>query len=109
MLNADQIHAGHSWDRSYDTIDLGDRKLAVPDARLFLHAHDVDRNLRDQPPNGPLFTTSAGQRLTAAAVQQQLRRVTRDIGQPLVSSWSSPAAQQHGHWMRRRGLTLQPL
>lgn len=109
MLNADQIYAGYSWDRSYNTIDLGDRKLAVPDASLFLHAHDVDRDLRDQPPDGPLFTTSAGKRLTAAGVQQQLRRVTRDIGQPLVSSWSSPPAQQHGHWMRRRGLTLQPL
>jgi hypothetical protein len=109
MLNADQIYAGRRWQRAYDAIDLGDRKLAVPDASLFLQAHDVDRGLRDQPPDGPLFTTTAGERLTAAGVQQQLRRVTRDIGQPLVSSWSSAPAQQHGHWMRRRGLTLQPL
>ncbi|MDQ6807402.1 MAG: hypothetical protein M3065_21175 [Actinomycetota bacterium] len=36
-------------------------------------------------------------------------RDLRDIGRALVSGWSSPAAQQHGHWMRRRGLTLQPL
>lgn len=109
MLNADQIYAGRRWDRQYNAVDLGDRKLAVPAASLFLRAHYLDRELRDQPPDGPLFTTSTGERLTAAGVQQQLRRVTRDIGRPLVSGWSSPAAQQHGHWMRRRGLTLQPL
>lgn len=109
MLSADQIYGGRSWNRSYNAIELGDHRLGVRDASLFLRAHDVDRGLRDQPPDGPLFTTSAGKRLTAAGVQQQLRRVTRDIGRPLVSSWSSPAAEQHGHWMRRRGLTLQPL
>ncbi len=109
MLNADQIYAGRRWARAYNAIDLGDRKLAVPAASLFLRAHDVDRDLRDAPPDGPLFTTSTGERLTAAGVQQQLRRVTRDIGRPLVSGWSSPTAQQHGHWMRRRGLSLQPL
>jgi len=109
MLNADQVYAGRRWARAYNAIDLGDRKLAVPAASLFLRAHDVDRDLRDAPPDGPLFTTSNGARLTAAGVQQQLRRVTRDIGRPLVSGWSSPTAQQHGHWMRRRGLSLQPL
>ncbi|MDQ3677380.1 MAG: hypothetical protein M3401_11355 [Actinomycetota bacterium] len=109
MLNADQIYAGRRWARAYNAIDLGDRKLAVPAASLFLRAHAVDRDLRDAPPDGPLFTTSTGERLTAAGVQQQLRRVTRDIGRPLVSGWSSPTAQQHGHWMRRRGLSLQPL
>jgi hypothetical protein len=109
MLNADQIYAGRRWRREYNAVDLGDRKIAVPAASLFLGAHAVDRDLRDQPPDGPLFTTSEGERLTCAGVQQQLRRVTRDIGRPLVSGWSSPAAQQHGHWMRRRGLSLQPL
>lgn len=109
MLNADQIDAGRRRDREYNAVDLGDRKVAVPAASLFLRAHYLDRELRDQPPDGPLFTTSAGERLTAAGVQQQLRRVTRDIGRALVTSWSSPPAEQHGHWMRRRGLTLQPL
>lgn len=109
MLNADQIYAGRTWDREANVVDLGDRKVAVPAASLFLRAHQVDRDLRSEPPDGPLFTTSTGERLTAAGVQQLLRRVTRDIGRPLVSGWSSPAEQQHGHWMRRRGLTLQPL
>ncbi|MDP8909614.1 MAG: hypothetical protein M3N47_10980, partial [Chloroflexota bacterium] len=66
MLNADQIDACRRSDRGYNAVDLGDRKLAVPAASLFLRPHYLDRELRDQPPDGPLFTTSTGERLTAA-------------------------------------------
>lgn len=111
MLNADQVYAGLAWHRSsgYDTVDLGDQVLPVSGASLFLRAHHLDRAMRDQPTDGPLFTTSTGQRLTAAGIQQQLRRITRDVALPLVAGWSPRTSQQHSHWMHRRGLTLQPL
>ena len=111
MLNADQVFTGRPtslWS-SYNLIDLGDEIRSIPAAGLFLRAYHLDRDMRDQPADGPLFTTISGQRLTAAGVQQQLRAVTRDIGVPLVAGWSASPARQHGHWMRRRGLTLQAL
>lgn len=109
MLNADQVFDGHRWHQGYNTVDLGDETLSVPAAHRFLRAHHFDRELREQPADGPLFTTSSGQRLTAAGVQQQLRAVSRDISLPLVAGWSASPAQQHSHWMHRRGLTLQAL
>lgn len=109
MLNADQLFDGHRWHQVYNRVDLGDKILAIPAAYLFLRAHHFDRELRDQPADGPLFTTSTGQRLTAAGVQQQLRAISRDTGLPLVTGWSASPAQQHSHWMHRRGLTLQAL
>ena len=109
MLNADQVFNGHRWRQGYNAVDLGDQTLPVGAAYLFLRAHHFDRELRDQPVDGPLFTTSSGKRLTAAGVQQQLRAITRDIGLPLVAGWSASPARQHTHWMHRRGLTLQAL
>jgi len=109
MLNADQVFNGHRWHQGYNTVDLGDQTLSVGAAYLFLRAHHFDRELRDEPADGPLFTTSSGKRLTAAGVQQQLRAITRDIGLPLVAGWSASPARQHTHWMHRRGLTLQAL
>jgi len=111
MLNADQVFIERptSLSASYNLIDLGDETRSIPAAGLFLRAYHLDRYLRDQPADGPLFTTSTGQRLTAAGVQQQLRAVTRDIGLPLVAGWSASPVRQHTHWMHRRGLTLQAL
>lgn len=109
MLNADQAFDGHRRRQAYDTIDLGDEVLAVPGAHLFLRAHHLDRELREQPPDGPLFTTTTGKRLSPAGVQQQLPAVSRDTGLPLVAGWSASPAQHNRHWMHRRGLTLQAL
>lgn len=112
VLNADQIfpnddrHLG-----SCNAIYYGDEYLPIESgARPFLRAHHADRNLRRQPPDGPLFTTTAGRRLAAAAIQQQLRRISQDTGLPLLSSpTTGPHDPLDGHWMRRSGITLQPL
>jgi len=111
MLNADQAFTDRplSLSSSYNHIYLGDEMLWIPAASLFLRAHHLDRHMREQPIDGPLFTTSSGERLSAAGVQQQLRAVSRDIGLPLVAGWSASPAQQHSHWMHRRGLTVQAL
>jgi len=111
MLNADQIYPPfvRFYPASYGALDLGDRRLALPAARLFLRAHHVDRELRAEPSDGPLFTNSTGKRHTAAAIQQHLRRVMQDTGLPLLAGWSSPTEHEHRHWLHRRGITVQAL
>jgi hypothetical protein len=109
MLNADQVLQKRAR-ASYATIDFGDRRVAIePAARPFLCAHHIDRVLRGEPADGPLFTTTAGRRMSTAALRQQLRRISQDTGLSLLSSSPLPNDDERGHWMRRRGITVQPL
>lgn len=75
MLNADQAFTDRpmSLSSSYNQIHLGDETVRIPAASLFLRAHHLDRHMREQPIDGPLLTTSSGERLSAVGVQQQLR------------------------------------
>jgi hypothetical protein len=110
MLNADQIFPADSSGGSYGAIDYGDELVLIEQAaHPFLRAHHIDRVLRGDPPDGPLFTTIAGRRMSATTLRQQLRHISQETGLPLLSS--SPRANdgEHGHWMRSRGITLQPL
>lgn len=106
ILNADQIST--AWP------DAGQRncdepRLSVRAACTFVNAHLVDRAARGLPPDGPLFTSTTGRRLGHNDIRQLLRRITRESGLALVSNWTPPTGRQHQFWMRRRGLTLQPL
>lgn len=108
MLNADQVL--RKGPPAYGTIDFGDSRVAIePAARPFIRAHHIDRALRGEPAEGPLFTTTAGRRMSSAALRQQLRRISQDTGLSLLSSSPLPADGERGHWMRRRGITVQPL
>lgn len=105
MLNADQTAT--VWQQAAQH-DCDPRRLPTP-AGVFVHAHKVDRAMRGLPDDGPLFTSTAGRRLDPGEIRQQLRRITRETGLAFVSNWTPPTGQQHQFWMRRRGLTLQPL
>jgi hypothetical protein len=114
MLNADQIYTTGAFEvpflwEGYEQLNLGDRTIPLTGARLFLRAHHLDRDLTGQPSNGPLFTTSEGDRLSAVGVRQWLRRVSHDTGLRFISGWSPPIQRRHAFWMHRRGLTLQAL
>jgi hypothetical protein len=110
ILNADQIFPGRERFRAACArIDYGDHEVPIAvEARPFLRGYRADRMLRGEPSEGPLFTTTNGQRLTAAQIQQLLRRVSQQTGLALVGAVPRHD-DKHGHWMRRRGITIQRL
>jgi len=110
MLNADQIFPGRERFRAACArIDYGDHEVQIQaEARPFLRGYRADRILRAEPSQGPLFTTTKGQRLTAAQIQQLLRRISQQTGLALVGA-APRRDDKHGHWMRRRGITIQRL
>jgi hypothetical protein len=74
-----------------------------------LRAQLLSVQRQGHPADGPLFCRRDGTRTTPSALQQTLRRAARETGLQLTRGWSPPLNAEHGYWMRRRGLSIQPL
>jgi len=90
-------------------LDLDGEALAfTAEEAALLRAHALSMQRQGHPADGPLFCRRDGTRLPPAALQQTLRRAAKETGIQLTQAWSPPAHLQHGYWMRRRGLSIQP-
>lgn len=101
VLNADQLTNDCS------TLDLGGENISFePDDSILLRAQLLGAERKGHPPNGPLFCSGLGRRMSAGHLQQALRRAAVDSGLPLTQTWSPPLDRHHSHWMHRRGLSI---
>jgi hypothetical protein len=78
-------------------------------AEAAVRAHVTDVRSRSSNPDGPLFITTEGKRLTERSIQQRLRTVAVETGLPVTSRIKASIARRTAEAVARHGISLRTI